>query len=276
MCISDLSPRLRGALASEKITLKAASVVALITAALYFLTGPDSWSVLLGTAVCLSLFALASFHWIDGKFKALRATGIHSWATRLFHIFVVFLAAIPARFAVAHATGLPPQDFDLSVALLTGLLYVPVWFGVTSAVLLLIATVQFSYSLLLLFVTMPIQQFVIALISEQSAIREWTVKRSEESQRFIKLTFGTIILSALLAGMFGMLTSLVITQSTFVRWIAYCADFQSIPSYPCLTTGERARLHENGAVSIAKPSRMDVDIRVEVLNFEKACLSEHR
>lgn len=79
----ELFLRLRNALASEQVTLKVVSVFAPVTAALYFLAGPDSWWVLVGTAVCLSLLALASFHWLDATLKVLRTKVIDDWATNL-------------------------------------------------------------------------------------------------------------------------------------------------------------------------------------------------
>lgn len=274
MNFSELGPRLRDALATERMSLKAFSVAAPITAALQLVSGSSSWWVLLGAAICASLLALASVHWIRGKVKILRAVGIGDWAARFFHIFVVFLAAIPARFAVATATGLPPQDFELSVALITGLLYIPVWFGVVSAILLAVATVQFLYAGFMLLTTKLGQQFVCPLVSVQNTVRTWSIKQSEESGRFIKLTVGTVFLSTLLACAFAVLTISIVNQSVFVRWIAYCADYQPMANYPCLASSQRARLHENGAVSIATPNALDVAIHVEIFNIER-CLSEH-
>ena len=271
MNFSELASSLRDTLASERMLLRAFWVAAPVTTTLYFLLGPSSWLLLLGTAVCVSLLVLASAHWIREKVRLLRKRRIATWATVLFRVSVAFIAAIPARHAVALATGLPPQDFELSVALVTGVLYVPVSFGVVWAALVVVAAVQLIFAVLLQFVA----QLSNPLYGFSGSVRAWATRQLEESSRFCQLGFGTLLLSVPLAIIFGLLTILIVNQSPFVRLTAFFADYQSMPNYPCLTTGQRARLHENGVVSIATLNALDVAIRVEVLDAEK-CLLEHR
>lgn len=230
--------------------------------------GVDSWPTLCATLVFVFFLSLAGIHRLWATFNWLISKKPATWLRNLFHLIVVFIAAIPARNAVAQAIGLPPQDFDLSVTLLVGILYIPTWFAVVGIGLLAVAIGQFFYGGALVGVDW--------LITPKPCLPGFTPRPNDQlsrliscaasGKRHVELAFGTLLIALFFVGLFGTLTQLIVNQTTLVRWVAYKADYQSIPKYPGISADQRVRIHENGVVSIARPVGWDVEI--EVINLD--------
>lgn len=157
----------------------------------------------------------------------------------IFHFLLFLVATALARTFVSAVLGLPAQDFDLTTAIITVIMYPPLWLmvagiiGAASAVMQVFAMLVFSMS-------------------------PWHWNKLEHDR--IDLTVSLLVCN--LAGAAVLVSSgWVLVHTTFekldkftepVRWIAFVADYQMAKEYPGIPNGKRVRLHENGVVSSAE------------------------
>lgn len=264
---------LKSRLSSETWATQVATVTVVIAAIILVVFGPESFLYQICAVLAFALFAFGSAIWIHKKIRNFPIASVPGFLKNVFHISVIFGAAIPARLVVSESTGLPPQDFDLSVALITGLMYVPIWLGAFGVFLLLLAIGQISLSALRSVVSSPIRHIVVLFKIEHGAVHRWAFGQLKESTRLFKLAIGTYFLFAVTAVVSALLMFFIVRQSDFVRLVAYYADFQTMHRYPCIKNDQRVRLHENGVASVATRNGLDVTIKIEVLDVAK-CVSE--
>ena len=159
--------------------------------------------------------------------------------TSLFHLAIGVVAIIYARHTVSRALGLPPQDFDIAVTVLSLLYYLPIWALVVSFALSIAAFALFIAGL-----------FSTARPSPNKA----------EFPRPILRAGGAVFAVAIIASVFDF-GNRVIPDVQIARWAAYVGDFQEAPNYPGIKPKERIRLHENGVISRATLDKGEVVIR---------------
>lgn len=177
------------------------------------------------------LLGVAEALWLAPHLKRWSSSQIGRWVFLVGNILMGLLATATARSVVAAAIGLPPQDFDLTVALYA-VLYYPV------CVIWLMPIALFFGILLTLFL------WVIKLIKEDKphAGQMWPFVH------FVGL-FALLGIASVSSAYFGKVQS---SLYPLVRWTAYFADFHPAPNYPAIGARERIRLHENGVVSKAE------------------------
>lgn len=145
---------------------------------------------------------------------------------------VLLIASSLARTVLTSATGLPGQDFDWAVAMLSLLLYIPAAIAATSVILGTIAVVGQLWLYVQLFATRGGNKEVwwlacnvagafAALFFVLSAIEQYEKNRH-------------------------LLDPLAI-------YLAYAGDYQPVRSYPGIAPGTFVVFHENGVVSMLNP-----------------------
>ena len=211
-----------------------------------------------------ALFAAGFLFWVIPLLKAKWKTKAGKWIISILHAAVLFLAIIPSRILVADALGLPPQDFEMTVATLTILIYVPLW-------VVLVAACTSMVGLLLL---LPL--LVVGLLSPILAV-DGLLRLSPRCRSVIQLKWNLICQSAWKFyghGVGAMVICLLswhavdesntwIANPTLIKWVAYISDFQFAPSYPGIDKAKRLRLHENNVVSYAERDDWNIKITVD-------------
>lgn len=152
----------------------------------------------------------------------------------LVHLAFGVVAVIVARNTVSRALGLPAQDFDMAVTVMTLYFYLPIWglvFGCTSGLI-------------------AICLFVVGAFDKAPSFH---------LPKHIWLAGGALGTMMVLALSFDTLGNFV-PNAKLARWAAYVGDFQEAPNYPGIKPKERIRLHENGVISRAAVVNGEVDI----------------
>ena len=100
-------------------------------------------------AIAFLSFAVGFASWAGPQLRKVWESSLGKLLLPLLHGLVLLLSIIWARFLVAEALGLPPQDFDMTVGIWTLVLYVPVWVFVI-AILTFLFYVMAMVSILIL------------------------------------------------------------------------------------------------------------------------------
>ncbi|MCC2954775.1 hypothetical protein LK542_03995 [Massilia sp. IC2-477] len=161
-------------------------------------------------------------------------------ALAVIHAFLLLVSLAIARHVVAAATGLPPQDFDLTVGFVALACYLPAMAlaatVATGIAALVFQLLFFARSLL----RKPLRAVAMAAghMTGALALVSLASQLLQEAERQHHHLYPT------------------------VRWIAYYSDYQAMPRYPGIAPGARVRLHENGVVSTATRQGGSVSIAV--------------
>lgn len=185
-------------------------------------------------------FAIGFSVWCSPFVTKVWAHPIGKALIAVFHLLVLLLATAFARFVVASSLGLPPQDFDMTVGIISIIAYIPAWSIVISIVL-------------------GVGAIVLELVGLGAM--------------FTNCSIGTV--APFFARMFGALAICFISSSIYdfamknekslhplVKWVAFFCDFQPAPRYPGVAEGERIRLHENGVISVAQVQNGKIQLLV--------------
>nr|CBA30127.1 hypothetical protein Csp_C21990 [Curvibacter putative symbiont of Hydra magnipapillata] len=207
---------------------------------------PGSYGVQQTLMLISSLGFAAGFSvWCWPTVKKVWAHPVGKTAIATFHVFVLFLSTAFARSVVASSLGLPPQDFDMTVAAISLASYIPAWSLVISLVLGVTA------------VTLEIAGF-FAMLARHSF--------GTVAKLFARM-FGAIAICAISGDICGFAMKNETLLHPAARWIAYFCDFQPAARYPGIAEGERIRLHENGVISVAEIQ--GGEIRIQVRKYEQ-------
>ena len=167
----------------------------------------------------------------------------------LLHAVVAIFVLVPAHSLVAEATGLPPTDFDLTVAACAILFFPLAW-------CLLVSAVAGAAAVLLL----P--------GSIYSTVRAWF--KSESPKRSEMLTsvrpMAALALAFIFAGSASEYERWAHSLVKPVLWFVYHAEYHELKNFPALKPGLRSHVHENGVVSYAKIVEGEVQIHVETMS----------
>lgn len=161
------------------------------------------------------------------------------------HFVVLLFAAAIARNVVAAAIGLPPQDFDLTVGLLTLVFYIPAWSIVVSFAVGVVAFLLYIAGLFIGLLKRPFK----------------------ETAKLFGQAAGAVAIGIYSSAIFDFANSHQDSLYPLVKWVALFADFQSAPSYPGVSPTERIRLHENGVISSA--TVQDKTVIIQVRKYEQ-------
>jgi hypothetical protein len=171
------------------------------------------------------------------------------------HAVVLWLAAVYARKLVAEALGLPPQDFDMTVAACTLIFYIPVWLVLFSLLAGIICVILIVFSFL---VSIPSSLVLVSML-----FPEFIAKQQRRAFRSFTNALGARGAVGAIALVEGQLPAFTKRIEPVIRGIAYVADFQEVSVYPGVDTNRKLRLHENGVVSYAEEHGWDISISVE-------------
>lgn len=172
------------------------------------------------------------------------------------HVLVGLVDAMHARQLVADALQLPPHDFDLTVAILALLYYIPLWLAFAAVITVVLALLGVVAGLLL---HVPIQ----LLKPVAPSVSAWeNLPKRLLLHGAAAMIFATVC--GLLAGLFRAPETVL---HPFARLIAYAADYFPAAAYPGIPDGQKVRLHENGVVSVARRDRLTVTIEVTTVKL---------
>ena len=161
-------------------------------------------------------------------------------ALAIIHAALLLVSLAIARNLVAAATGLPPQDFDLTVGFVALACYLPAM-ALAATIVTGIAAIVFQF----LFFARSLLRKPLAAVGMS-----------------IGHMIGALALCSLVAQLLLDVESHHHHVYPAVRWIAYYSDYHTVPAYPGIATGARVRLHENGVVSTAVNRHGAVSITV--------------
>ena len=132
---------------------------------------------------------------------------------------------------MSSAIGLPAQDFDLTVGLVTLVLCVPVWGVAVAAIFGVIAAIHYLLVLAKMLLNRSLSEVVVAFGQ----------------------CIGAFVCAFLSIYGFEYVTRHHREADPAIRLVAYFVDYQPAPKYPGIGAQERVRLHENGIISVAVP-----------------------
>jgi hypothetical protein len=165
------------------------------------------------------------------------------WALKWFANAVIAVVVVfMSRLLVGRAIGLPPTDFDFSVAA-----WSIVFFPLAWALLFSVAAV--GVVLLPLVVKLAVKGLFSVLLSLLPQRRS---RPKNEPELDLCRVFGAVSVLVLLALPVSMYERWVYSLTGPVLWFAYYAEYHELENYPKLEPKSRARVHENGVVSYAK------------------------
>jgi hypothetical protein len=230
-------------------------------------------TVLLAGAICAIGFGSWIFPWLRKIWRSAMGKLVLTWL----HAVVVVLALIPAQLLVAEAVELPPQDFEVTVALCAAVLFLPVaWiaiFLVPIAILSMFLFFAFGVlSLLNTMVSSGVWEVLILFLEPNFPTAAYRLRRFVEQGRSKSAelawkswgrAFGAFMLVFVVAVAHGQYPSAKAYLKPIVRGVAYLADYQQVPKYPGVDENRRSRVHENGIVSYAEDRGGDIVISVD-------------
>lgn len=159
----------------------------------------------------------------------------------VFHVFVLILSTIFARHIVASSIGLPPQDFDITVGIISIISYIPAWSIIISIIL-------------------GASAIILEIISFGAMVTNCSFRTV--AKHFARM-FGAIAALSISTNIFDYSLKNEEALHTPVKWIAYFCDFQPAPMYPGILKEERIRLHENGIISFAHIENGEIQVKVK-------------
>lgn len=192
------------------------------------------------------------------------------------HVAMYFIAIIVSRIVIAKVIGLPPQDFDMTVGVISIFMYVAVLLMfVFFAMLLLIAVLIVVQIFLLMLSVVSNDALVTGLIKKIGGVK---ISECISSARIkiaggvLKHIYGAIGVLIPIVFLIGFAFSFFYAQpskfggASLVKLIAYVADYQYLDNYPGVDAGKKVRLHDNGVVSYAKLDDWRVIITIGKFN----------
>lgn len=195
------------------------------------------------------LFEIGFLWWLIVTFKKYNNFSFLKPFIFLCQLVVVWLANVFARNLVASTMGLPPTDFDSTIALLTFIYCIPSILIVTSTLLALIGIGVWCVYIL---------RFGFLIFKD----------RFMESFSFFHV-MGLILTLGLLGEACNVFFAYEQESSEWVKSLAYSSDYYQIPNYmsqfPGVNSQEKVHLHDNGVLSKMVKTEHGYQIIVEKL-----------
>ncbi|MCX5468111.1 hypothetical protein [Acinetobacter nematophilus] len=207
-----------------------------------------------GVYVSIVLFAIGFMIWmfnfvkkflvqIQGKEKILKCIKF-SWF--IFHLWVLWLAAVYASKIVNVGLGLPASDFNFTTTFFTFVCYFPA---------LLVSVVGFG---LIIYLAAWIIFTFRFMFKKQAFFENFSI---------FHIVGFIIIISLLALGHDKFMSNVIVNAPKYVRYIAFQTDYQYLPMYlkqfPQIDNTVKIKLHENGVYSILKEQENGYELVVE-------------
>lgn len=196
------------------------------------------------------LFCLGFMFWCYSLLKM-------RWIINTAKIFLILLniptyliSEFLSRFIIAQTLNLPVKDFELTLKALTSIFYIPVGVFLSCFILMMFAFLAMVFGMLVETITSSLPKFKYKF-------------------KFIYLCrlFGVISIVSIINSVSGNIiiqnTPLIIKT---IKNIAFYGDYQEMRKYPTIKEGERAILHENGVISVAR--KINNEIVIDVRKIE--------
>ena len=175
------------------------------------------------------------------------------------HTLFGWLAIIQARAVVSRALQLPVQDFDSTVGLFAIISYVLLWPLLISAFIGIFGFWTFMKASFYMMLNSILNFFLVFLnIFRKKPIK---IHLGPLDDKTIKDSL-TLFVALICASFY---TSSINFMISHARQVAYQVDYFSMTQYPCLESGEKVILHENGIISKAK--KVDGGVQISVENY---------
>ncbi|KVM62541.1 hypothetical protein WJ58_02920 [Burkholderia ubonensis] len=242
---------------SEKLYTLAKWTLLLPTAALV-LTGRITPILTWAMALPMLLFMAGFFVWITPILRELGKPKIRTIPLVVLSALFAPLCLGLARQYVAVALQLPPQSFDVTVALVTSLFIPVIWAGLATLILM----AGFAVSNLIPVTSEVIRPFltIFAVTPEGRPAR--TLQRLDAIKgSILDHAFGALAVAVAVAMLVAAYAHVVLNP-TFIRLAAYGLDFSYASRYPGIQPNRRMRLLDNGFVAYADRQGLDVQIDV--------------
>ncbi|EKU57375.1 hypothetical protein ACINWC323_3619 [Acinetobacter sp. WC-323] len=195
------------------------------------------------------LFEIGFLWWLLVVFKKYRNFKYLKPFIFLCQLVVVWLANVFARDVVASTMGLPPTDFDATIALLTFIYCIPSILIVTSTLLALIGIGVWCVYIL---------RFGFLIFKD----------RFMESFSLFHV-LGLMITIGLMGEAYKVFFVYEQRSSELVKSLAYSSDYYQIPNYmsqfPELNSQDKVHLHDNGVISKMVKTEHGYQIIIEKL-----------
>jgi hypothetical protein len=248
-----------------------AIVFAVLSCALDAFSGRrvEHWT-LAGYSISGALFVAGFLVWIAPQLKLAWQSPAGRFLLTAAHATILFLAIPIARDFAAEALGLPPQDFDLTVAVLTLELYPSLWVLACAFAMLLMFAGLLALSCISSLASWPLLIRAYLFVIRAPADQSWQAV-SRRQNRFVTRTafhaFGAALIASGAAVLWDWHTRFLMSHPDLIRWVAYFVDYHRAPLYPSIDIHARLRLHENGVVSYAVPR--DGGVRIIVKRMDQ-------
>jgi hypothetical protein len=220
-----------------------------VSFAAYWATGFPGLTI--ASTVACALVILGFIIWCFPFARWLRAAWDKPYAKIpivIVHLLVLLTSTACARYAVAETLGLPPQSFDLTVAILALLFYIPSWLGVLAMIVAPLALATFTVTAIgLLLDTAWLQlSTLIGGYGYRPSVRK-------ALNLYLFHSTGALMGSVLLAYSYGYLTeNFSPAFKTVTQVIAIRSDFHKARHYPDVQPGEYVHPLENGYIAFAR------------------------
>lgn len=196
----------------------------------YANTAAASAGALLALGVCLSSYSIWKRAWQRPASATLMAIA---------HAVALLVANAMARTTLTQATGLPGQDFDWAVSMLTLLLYIPAWISVGAVVLGIVALVG------------QLWMFAQLLVAP----------RSKGTWRTMCRVGGIAAGSLFLAHASDVYQRHQGALKPVALFLAVTGDYQRVQAHPSLPAGTLAKFHGDGVVSVFDDQSKTITVR---------------
>ena len=205
--------------------------------------------------VSAASFTTGFLMWVVPKMRELWKYPVRRVALVALHATILFVAVPISRHFTALALGLPPQDFDITVAFVALELYPALW------------VLTLSLGAMILSVGLLLVSAVMALLSSFHWIAlgragHWEQCSHRLGFRACLHAMGATLIAVGAAMLWGWHADLLLSHPDLIRRVAYLTDYQPAANYPGVNASARLRLHENGVVSYAVPNGWNIDIVV--------------
>ncbi|AXF22560.1 hypothetical protein CUJ89_18705 [Burkholderia pyrrocinia] len=244
---------------SGKLYASGNGLVMLVAGALMLMPRTMTHTLTLFAAGPLLLFMAGFLIWVVPKLLAIGRSQVGTVPLVVVSAVLAPLCLGWARQCVGMAVQLPPQSFDVTVALLTVLLIPIAWAAVAASILILVFAVS-------IFAAMTSQVFRPLVGTFAMSPTGWlarTLGKIEAAEReAFNHGMGAFVSAAVIVLLFGCYASAVLDPAV-VRLAAYGLDFSYANRYPGVEPGRRIRLLDNGFVAYA--ARQGLDVRLDVM-----------
>ena len=246
---------------SGKCYTAGTSVLMLVAGVLIMNPRTNPGTLSLFAAGPLLLFMAGFLIWIVPKLLAFGRSRVGTVPLVVLSALLAPFCLAGARQYVGAAVRLPPQSFDVTVALYA-VLYLPIAWAAVAVCILLLAFLVFPIAAMVSSsIRIPLQGFA----TNPAGWFARTLGRIESVENeAINHALGGIVLAGVIV-LFVALYSKAVLNQEVTRLMAYGLDFSQADMYPGIEPGRRMRLLDNGFVAYAERHGHDVQFDVKPL-----------